>query len=256
MIPLLACLGFLVGWGAGALANVVADRVPSGRRVWGAGPSCPACGRVAEGGPGGRVASWLRWGGRCRDCGARRRLRYLLVEAVVAAIFTGLVFLLGASWLLPGYWWAAAVAAALTLTDLDHRRIPDRILLPGVLGALLLLFLGSLIEGDLWAVARGLGGAGIYFGLLLVIALAARGGFGFGDVKLGLLLGLLLAHRSWGTLVVGVVAGFALGGLAAVALLAARRVHRRDFIPFGPGMVAGAGIALGWGEALARWYLG
>ncbi len=54
----------------------------------------------------------------------------------------------------------------------------------------------------------------------------------------------------------GAFAAFALGGLAGVALLAARRVSRKDAIPFGPAMVAGADLALALGDTIARWYLG
>jgi leader peptidase (prepilin peptidase)/N-methyltransferase len=256
VIPVLGCLGGLFGLVVGSFLNVVVYRVPLGRSVIRPRSCCPACGHEIRAGDNVPVLSWVRLRGRCRDCGARISLRYPLVEAGTAAAFAGLALLIGASWVLPGYWWAAGAAIALTLTDLDCRRIPDRILVPGIVGSGALLALGSLLAGDPWAVLRALAGGVAYFGLLLLVALAARGGFGFGDVKLGFLLGLVLAHRSWGTLLVGAFAGFAVGGLAAVALLAARRVHRKDAIPFGPAMVVGAGLALVFGEAVARWYLG
>lgn len=256
VIPAVAGAAALLGLITGSFLNVVADRVPAGRRVLPSGAACPACGREARAGDRMPVLSWLLRRGRCRDCGAVVSVRYPLVEAVTAAVFAGLVLLLGASWALPGFWWAAAAAIALTLTDLDHRRIPDRILVPGVIGAGVLLAGSAVLEGEPWAIVRGLAGGAAYFGLLLVVALAARGGFGFGDVKLGFLLGLILGYRSWGVLVVGAFAAFALGGLAAVALLITRRVGRKDAIPFGPAMVAGAALALAWGELIARWYLG
>lgn len=256
MIPALACVAALLGLVAGSLVNVVAERVPAGRPVELARTACPACGRPARARDHLPVLSWLLRRGRCRDCGAVVSVRYPLVEVITAGAFAGLVFLLGASWALPGYWWAAGAAIALTLTDLDHRRIPDRILVPGIVGAVVLLAATAWPEGMPWAMGRGLAGGAAYFGLLLVVALAARGGFGFGDVKLGFLLGLILAYRSWATLAVGAFAAFVLGGLAAVALLIARRVGRKDAIPFGPAMVAGAALALAFGEVIARWYLG
>jgi len=202
------------------------------------------------------VLSWLLLRGRCRDCGAAISPRYPLVEMGTAAVFAGLALLVRASWTLPGYWWTAGAAIALALTDLDHRRIPDRILVPGLVGSLTLLSLGSLLDGDPWAVLRMLAGGAAYFGLLLLMALVTRGGLGFGDVKLGFLLGSALAHHSWAALAVGVIAASVLQGSAAVILLAARRVHRKDAIPFAPAMVVGAGLALALGDALARWYLG
>ncbi len=252
----LACLGGLLGLVVGSFLNVVTYRIPLGRSVVRPRSSCPACGHEIRAGDNVPVLSWLLLRGHCRDCGVAISLRYPLVEAGTAAALAGLALLVGASWALPGYWWAAGTAIALTLTDLDYRRIPDRILLPGIVGTAALLALGSFVEGDPWAVLRTLAGGAAYFGLLLLVALAARGGFGFGDVKLGFLLGLVLAHRSWSALLVGAFAAFALGGLAAVALLAARRVRRKDAIPFGPAMVAGAGLGLVLGDAVARWYLG
>lgn len=256
MIPALAGLAGVLGLLAGGFLNVVADRVPSGLPVLPARASCPACGREARGSDHLPLLWWALRRGRCRDCGTVVSVRYPLVEALTAAAFVGLVFLLGASWALPGYWWAAGAAIALTLTDLDHRRIPDRILLPGIVGAGLLLGVAAGVEGDPWSILRGVGGGAAYFGLLLVVAMAARGGFGFGDVKLGFLLGLVLAYRSWGVLAVGAFAAFAVGGLAAIVLLITRRVGRKDAIPFGPAMVAGAALALAWGELIVRWYVG
>lgn len=255
MTTILACLGGLLGLVAGSFVNVAAERVPGGQSMLRPWAPCPACGCRGGVGDGLPVLSWLRRRG-CRDCGAAVSLRYPLVETVTAAAFAGLALRVGATWALPGYWWAAGAVIALTLTDLDHRRIPDRILVPGFAGAGALLALGSFAEGNWWAVVRSLAGGAAYFGLLLVVAVAARGGFGFGDVKFGFLLGLVLAHRSWMVLLVGAFAAFAAGGLASLVLLAARRVRRKDSIPFGPAMAAGAALALAFGDALAGWYLG
>ena len=256
MTGMLAIVGGVVGLIAGSFLNVVAYRVPRGLSVVRPRSACPGCGHEIRSRDNVPVVSWLVLRGRCRDCGSSISIRYPLVEAGTAAVFAGLALLLGASWALPGYWWAAAVGIALTLTDLDVRRIPDRILLPGALVTLILLGAGAFAGGEPMALLRAAGGGAGYFALLLAVALAARGGFGFGDVKLGLLLGMVLAYRSWGVLAVGVFGAFAVGGLVAMALLAARRAKRKDAIPFGPSMVAGAALALVWGEAIARWYLG
>ena len=183
-------------------------------------------------------------------------MRYPLVEAGTAAAFAGVALAIGSSWALPAYWAATATALALALVDLDHKRIPNAILFPGLAVSWALLIPGTLADGDPWALARAAGGAAAYFGLLLVVALAARGGFGFGDVKLALLLGTFLAHRSWEVLAVGVFAGFAVGGLLGALLLATRRAGRKDAMPFGPAMVVGAAVALAWGMTIADWDLG
>jgi leader peptidase (prepilin peptidase) / N-methyltransferase len=252
----LAIGGALLGLIAGSFLNVVAYRVPRGLSVVRPRSACPGCGHEIRSRDNVPVLSWLLLRGRCRDCGSGISLRYPLVEAGTALAFALVALLLGPSWSLPGYWWAAGVAIALTLTDLDVRRIPDRILAPGLVVTAVLLAAGAFADGAPMALVRGLAGGAAYFALLLVIALAARGGFGFGDVKLGALLGLVLAYRSWGVLAVGVFAAFAIGGVVALALLVTRRAKRKDAIPFGPAMVAGAAVALAWGEAITRWYTG
>jgi leader peptidase (prepilin peptidase)/N-methyltransferase len=71
-----------------------------------------------------------------------------------------------------------------------------------------------------------------------------------GDVKLAGLLGLHLGWMGWGALVVGAAAGFIVQALLALVLLAGRRIGLRGELPFGPAMLAGAALAIGWSSAL------
>lgn len=247
--------GLLLGLVVGSFLNVVAYRFPRHLSIVSPRSACPGCGAPIRARDNIPVVSWLVLRGRCRDCGVAISARYPAVEAGTAAVFGLMAGAVGASFVLPAYWWFAAVTIALSLVDLDVKRIPNRILYPGTAVAVVLLGLGSAADGTLDALGRGLAGGGIAFAVFLVIALAARGGFGFGDVKLAFLLGVFTAYRSWGTLVAGLFGAFLIGGVVAVALLAARRVSRRDAIPFGPSMVAGAFLAIAVGEALADWYL-
>jgi len=63
---------------------------------------------------------------------------------------------------------------------------------------------------------------------------------GFGDVKLAPTLGLVLGWYGWGAVVTGTFAGFALGAVWGLFLIAARRAGRRTALPFGPFMLVGA----------------
>lgn len=174
------------------------------------------------------------------------------------AIATGVLFwttttLIGVSWVLPAYLWFVAVTVTLTLTDLDTKLIPNRILFPGTIVGAVLLTVGALIESG--PILRAFGGGAIYFLVLLVVALAARGAFGFGDVKLAFLLGLFTAYRSWETLIVAVFAAFLLGGLVSLVIVVFRLMDRKDSIPFGPYLVGGAYLAIAWGATIASWYM-
>ncbi len=182
--------------------------------------------------------------------------RQVLVGAITGVLFALSPIVLGWSWVLPAYLLFIWLTMTLSLTDLDTKLIPNRILLPGTLGATALLGLGSFVEQDGTAFARGLGGGALYFAGLLLVALVARGGFGFGDVKLALVLGVFTAYRSWGVLAVAVFLAFLGGGLVALVLLVTRLRSRKDAIPFGPFLVAGAYLGIALGADIVDWYLG
>jgi leader peptidase (prepilin peptidase)/N-methyltransferase len=249
-------LGGIVGLVAGSFLNVVAYRIPAGKSVVAPRSACPACGHEIRPRDNVPVVSWLVLRGRCRDCGAPISVRYPVVEAATAVLWVLAAVVLGSVWVLPAYWWFIGVTVALTLTDLDHKLIPNRILFPGTAAAVVLLAAGALLDGESGALLRAVAGGAAYFAGLFVFALAARGGFGFGDVKLSFLLGLFLAYRGWDVLAVGVFLAFVLGGLFSVGLLVARRMGRRDTIPFGPFLVLGAYLGIAFGSAVFDWYAG
>lgn len=168
----------------------------------------------------------------------------------------GAVAVVGVSALLPAYLLFGLVTAALVATDVEAKLIPNRILYPATAAFAVLLSGGALLTdraGDLLRAA--LGGLG-FFTVLLIIALVARGGFGFGDVKLAVLLGAATAFVSWRVLAATGVFTALLGGLPAIVLLISRRARRDTELPYGPAMIFGSWLALVIGERAADWYLG
>lgn len=253
---LVAGIAAVFGLIFGSFINVVAYRVPNEMSIISPASACPACNHPIRHRDNIPVVSWLLLRGRCRDCGDRISIRYPVVEAGTAALFAVTVVQIGTEAVLPAYLWFVGVSLTLVLTDLDVYRIPNRILYPGTVVGTVLLAGGAAIDGTLGSFVRGLGGAVLYFALFLILALVARGGFGFGDVKLAFFLGLFLTYQSWGVLGSGIALGIAAGGVVAIFLLIFRRVGRKAKIPFGPAMVAGAYAALVFGQQLADWYVG
>jgi leader peptidase (prepilin peptidase)/N-methyltransferase len=78
-------------------------------------------------------------------------------------------------------------------------------------------------------------------------------GLGYGDVRLAGLLGLALGYIGWSAVLTGMYAGFLLGGVGGGVLALLRVVNRKRFA-FGPFMLLGSLVGLGWGKALADWY--
>ncbi|TAM76898.1 MAG: hypothetical protein EPN50_02265 [Chloroflexota bacterium] len=168
-------------------------------------------------------------------------------RTAVVVVIAGLAF-----WALPGRWgaprdgliiglWFAALIILLA-TDFDQRLLPDLITLPLIPISLALVLVGwdpILADRSLAlqsAVAAGLG-LPILLGLTNVIF---RGGLGLGDLKLAVSLGLMagLSH-----LVAGLIAAAVAGAVVLVALLLARRITLRSYIPFGPVLIVGGLIA-------------
>jgi len=253
MTPLLVLSGVL-GLAVGSFLNVVIHRVPRGESLLRPGSHCPACGAEVRPWQNVPVLSWLLLRGRCAGCRVRISARYPLVEMATAALFVAVTARFGLAADLPAYLYLAAVSLALALIDLDVRRLPNTIVLPSYgIGAALLL--AAAAAGHDWAAAaRGLLAMALLFGLYLAIAYSYRGGMGLGDVKLAGVLGLYLGWLGWSSVLVGAFAGFLLGGLVGVALLATRRAARRSALPFGPFMLTGALVAVFLGDPIASWY--
>lgn len=249
-IPI-ALLGLIIG----SFINVVAYRVPLKRSVVSPGSACPSCDHPLEWRDNIPVISWLMLRGKCRHCGAKISSRYPIVEISTAGLFLLTYSIFGLVGVLPAYLWFVGVTVALTLTDLDHKLIPNRILFPSSGVALVLLGGGALVDGQLVDYGRAIVGGVAYFAALLIVALIARGGFGFGDVKLAAFLGLYATYIGWGQLVVAIVLPFVVGGVISIFLLVTRIKGRKDAIPFGPYMVIGAYLAVYAGHTIIDWYL-
>jgi len=167
----------------------------------------------------------------------------------------------------PAFWlvlaacaYFAVMAVRLTVIDVRHHLLPNRIVFPSYAVAGFLLLAAAVFSGAGFGVNQD--AAGPFAGLLAVPALrvvagaailwlfyfilrfAYPPGMGFGDVKLAGVLGMYLGYLGWGHLFAGTFLAFLLGGLWSVALLAARRGTLKSSIPFGPFMLAGAAAAM------------
>jgi leader peptidase (prepilin peptidase)/N-methyltransferase len=251
--PLLLAVVGLLGLAVGSFLNVVIHRVPRDESLVRPGSHCPHCGTAVRNRHNIPVLGWLLLRGRCADCSAPISVRYPLVEAGTAALFVAVAARFGWSWELPAYLYLAAIAIALAAIDLDVLRLPDRIVLPSYAVALLLLLPGTIIEHSWDAAMRGIAAAALLYAFYWLLAIVPRG-MGGGDVKLAPLLGLYLGWLGWGSVAVGAFAGFLLGGIAGVALMALRLASRKSRVPFGPYMLAGAFLAVFAAAPIADWY--
>lgn len=267
MTILLAVFAGLLGLAVGSFLNVVAHRVPLGNSVLSPPSACPGCGTPITPRDNIPLLGWLLLRGRCRSCAMRIPVRYPLLELAGGLLWVGTFLVVGLSWILPGYLWFVSVTLALFATDLEHHRLPNRIVFVGVTGGTVLLVVGSLLDGEPWArIGWAIVAGAAYFVLMLALALLVRGGFGFGDVKMAALLGLFVGYQpglvqvgaseALGGLVVAVFGSFLIGGIVAMALLALRKRGRKQEIAFGPAMIVASWVAVAAGNDLFTAYLG
>ena len=172
------------------------------------------------------------------------------LEAATGTLFALVGLRFGVSWELPAFLVLAGSGVLLAVVDLRHRRLPNRVVLPAIVAGAGLLLVAAAGEGGWLALLRAAVGAGLLFAGYLTLALISPRGLGMGDVKLAALLGLYLGWLGWAAVVVGAVAGFLVQAVLALALLAGGRIGLRGELPFGPAMLAGAGLAIGWGPVL------
>lgn len=259
MLPLAfwAVLVGVLGLAVGSFLNVVIYRVPAGESVVSPPSRCPSCGSPIRNRHNLPVIGWLILRGRCADCRAPISARYPLIEAACGALFVAITLRIHHLdiWpALPAYLYFAAAGLALAMIDIDHKRLPNAIVLPSYLVVGVLLAIASLATHDWWALGRAAIGGAALFGFYFTIMFAYPAGMGFGDVKLAGVLGGVLAYLSWSTLVVGAFGGFLLGSVGGLAVLAAGRGDRKTAIPFGPFMILAAVLAIFFGPALSDLY--
>ncbi len=185
-----------------------------------------------------------------------RATRAAAVAGLTVALFVGLALRYHDSWALPAFLAVAAGLVALSVIDLEHFLLPNRIVFPLALVTIVLLTLAALGDRDWGALGRAVLGGVAGMVTLGVLHLASPRSMGFGDVKLAFVLGLALGWLGWGELVLGLFCGFLAGALVGVVLIALRRRGRKDHLPFGPFLAFGTLVVLLWGDALLRWYRG
>jgi leader peptidase (prepilin peptidase)/N-methyltransferase len=236
---LVAVVVGVLGIVIGALLNRVAARFPwpARQRSWSRGGDTPSAVGVAP--------------PELHDRGAVA-VRPPVLEVGTAALFVLVALRFGLSWELSAFLFLAAAGVLLTVIDLRHRLLPDRVVAPGLGLGVVLLTLAAVARGEWADLLRAGLGAVVLFSVFLALALISPRSMGMGDVKLAALLGLYLGWLGWGAVFVGAVAGFVVQAVLALVLLAGRRIGLREHLPFGPAMLLGAALAIGWSDTVLR----
>ncbi|HSH55660.1 MAG TPA: prepilin peptidase [Candidatus Limnocylindrales bacterium] len=206
------------------------------------------------------VLSYLSLGGTCRYC------RKPIADTPSAELLTPLLFVVSyVAWpygltdkglVLFIFWLVFLVGfVALTIYDFKWYLLPDKIVFPLIgLAVLQVLVVAVLYGGGLPTVIHAVLGVAVGSGLFYVLFQVSDGRWiGGGDVKLGIVLGLLAGSASKAFLVIFIAS--LLGTLIAVPLLAVGKASRTSHLPFGPFLLAGLFVTVLFGDRLVGWYL-
>jgi prepilin signal peptidase PulO-like enzyme (type II secretory pathway) len=228
---LVALAWAVAGWGVGLGLNPVIHHLPRDLPI-AARPRCEKCAAPIP------LLGLPRWSA-CSGCG--ERVPYDRVEWLLAGLFAllGLYFGFGSSLLVHSAY--TAVLLVIAMVDWRHRYVYTIIIYPSLLVGLVLTPLAG-AAGLVETVAGVLVGGGL-FGAVYAVGRRVYPGtepLAKGDIEIAALAGAMVGVvRVLSALVLGVF----VSGLFAAALLVTRRLGRRDYIPYGPGLCIGTFLA-------------
>lgn len=208
------------------------------------------------------IVSWLALRGKCRNCHSSIGWFEFLMEIGVAAFFvlsyafwpgglgSGLAIAHFALWLTAG-----VVMSMLFAYDLKWFLLPDRLNVALAVVGVGIVGVTIAQTGDVGGtLLNALGALAALSGFYAVLYYASKGRWvGFGDVKLGIGLALILVD--WQLAVMALFLANFIGCLVVIPLLATRKLSRTSHVPFGPFLVAGAITAWFSGWIILDWYL-
>ncbi|NUR60279.1 MAG: prepilin peptidase [Catenulispora sp.] len=152
----------------------------------------------------------------------------------------GILLRLGLHWTTLPVLAFAATAVALTVIDFAVLRLPNALTAPTALAVAATAAVQAVADHDthrLVTEVEGALGVGLFYSVLYLLS---RGGLGIGDVKLGMVAGLVLASRGWTHVFNGTLLAYVITLVIALAMMS----RGRKRFPYGPGLIAGAITAL------------
>lgn len=253
---------FLIGLCLGSFVNAAVWRIKNKKNLTTDRSECTHCHYKLESYDLIPVVSWLWLKGRCRKCKKPISAQYPIVELTVAAYFiASLAFwpyelatvpelLMFVIWLLAG-----VGLAILVVYDLRWMILPDKVVFSLVgLGMAMTVLKGLQAQSLAQYFFDVVGSLLVLSGFYLVLYVYSKGKWiGFGDVKLGVALGLLLTN--WQLSLLALFLANFIGCLVIIPGLLTKRLKRTSHIPFGPFLVAGFIIAGLFGQQLLDWYM-
>jgi leader peptidase (prepilin peptidase)/N-methyltransferase len=241
-------ISFILGLIIGSFLNVCIGRIPERQSLILPSSHCPVCNTPLKPLDLIPVFSWIFLKGRCRYCGTKISVQYLLVELLTGCLFLLNYIMLGMSINFLFSIIITSLLITISFIDFRHYIIPDVLnitLLITVVIFRIVIWNGNILDPVLGLVAGG--------GLFLLIHILTKGrGMGLGDVKL---IGVLGLYFGLAETMVTVGLSFIIGAVIMMVLLLTKIKKRKDQIPFGPYIALAAYFTMLFGPQILNWYL-
>lgn len=255
MFVLLPVIVFLIGVSIGSFINVVVYRTNAGKGLGGRS-CCTQCHHVISWWELIPVIGFLILRGKCRQCRTAISAEYPLVEGVTGLLFLGIyaryVYAIDIGPIdALQYMFRDMVFASILITlflyDLKYFLILDRFSLPAM---------GVAVGVNLWmgvSLSSMLLAAAVVGGFFLLQFSISRGRWiGGGDIRMGVLMGLMLG---WPLALLAVFFAYALGAIVGLFLLRSKKAEWKSHLPFGTFLAVGTLVTLVWGGPILHWYM-
>ncbi len=238
IIPLLVVIGAAFG----SFLNVVIYRVPKKMSIIKPRSHCFSCKTPIRAIDNIPIFGYFLLKGKCKHCKVEFPSRYAFVELITAllTIIIYTIYGLGTAFLI--YLALTYLLIAITFVDIDHFIIPNGFIFTGII----ILIFGLQLKWISIDWAEAASGAFVFAGFLFTIGfigqfILKKESIGFGDVKLGLVLGGFLGVEYS---ILALYISFALSGIFVLIMLGGKLIQKNAKIPFGPYLAAGCLIAL------------
>ncbi len=259
----------VLGLALGSFVNALVWRLHKNQKGKGNGLSvingrsvCPNCRHVLVWYDLIPLVSWLALGGKCRYCRKPISVQYPLVELAGGLVFVGSYIWWpqtvhqNGQWLILSSWLVAFVGLlALAVYDLRWMLLPNKILYPALAVAVAgrAAYIAAFAPRKWHALALWAGSVIIASGIFWILYVTSKGKWiGYGDVRLGLVTGTLLADPYVAVLMIFLAS--LSGSLAALPDLIKHRKSLASRLPYGPFLIAATAVCVVFGQPIIDWY--
>lgn len=268
LVTAIAVFGLFIG----SFLNVIIYRLHTKEKIIKSRSHCAKCGKTLHWYELIPVFSFIIQKGKCRMCGKRISLQYLLVEISTAFMFLlifnfqfsifnqPLIFNFQFLLSLFFFWIVVSGLIVIFVYDLKHYIIPDKVLVPLIIVVLFYTLVQDFVfnnetiqQFSNLASVQGLISALAISSFFFLLFYVSNGRWmGFGDVKLVFFMGFLLG---WPAILVALFISFTSGAIIGLALIGIGKKTIKSQVPFGPFLIFGTFVVLFWGNQLVNWYL-